>query len=64
MLRLEVNPGDTVRIGQNVVMRMEARSGRAARLSFEAPASVQIRLVSQREDAPDPLRGIMHAVSA
>lgn len=63
MLRLDLKPGDSVRIGADVLMRLEEKTGRAARLAFDAPASVRIRMVRADKAEVDPLRGIAHAAA-
>lgn len=43
-LKLDVRPGDTVTIGDGIELVMEEKSGQIARLSFDAPKDVPIRL--------------------
>lgn len=45
MLRLDLKPGESVRIGEganSVVITLEEKSGKAARIAFQADRSVQI----------------------
>lgn len=46
MLRLDLKPGEVVRIGEGptaVVITLEEKSGKAARIAFEADRSVIIQ---------------------
>jgi sRNA-binding carbon storage regulator CsrA len=45
VLKLEVRPGESVTIGDGVVLTLEEKSGQIARLSFEADKSIPIRKV-------------------
>lgn len=45
MLKLELSPGESVRIGDDVVVTLEKKTGQVARLSFEADRSIPIRRV-------------------
>jgi sRNA-binding carbon storage regulator CsrA len=50
MLRLDLKPGESVRIGEGpnaVVMTLEDKSGRNARVAFDADRSVKITRVSE-----------------
>lgn len=49
-LKLEVRPGETITIGDNVTVTLEEKSGQVARLSFEADRDIPIRK-SARPDA-------------
>jgi len=42
-LKLEVRPGETITIGDNVTVTLEEKSGQVARLSFNADRSIPIR---------------------
>lgn len=42
-LILEARPGDQITVGENVLVTVEEKSGRVARLRFEAPTDVRIR---------------------
>lgn len=56
MLRLNVKPGETIRIGegeQTVLITIEEKSGKAARLAFVADRSVIIR--KEVQDSPGHL---------
>lgn len=43
MLMLEMQPGQSVQIGDNVVVTLRKKTGRAARLAFDADKSVSIK---------------------
>lgn len=48
MLRLDIKPGESVRIGEGqnaVVITLEDKSGRNARIAFDADRSVKITRV-------------------
>jgi sRNA-binding carbon storage regulator CsrA len=50
MLRLDLKPGESVKIGEGpnaVVMTLEDKSGRNARVAFDADRSVKIARVSE-----------------
>lgn len=50
MLRLDIKPGESVRIGDGpnaVVITLEDKSGRNARIAFDADRSVKIARVKQ-----------------
>lgn len=52
MLRLDIKPGESVRIGEganSVVITLEDKSGRNARIAFEADRSVSITRVNREE---------------
>lgn len=52
MLRLDIKPGESVRIGDGpnaVVITLEEKSGRNARIAFEADRSVNITRVGKQE---------------
>lgn len=42
MLRLDIRPGESVRIGDNITITLENKSGNRARIAFDAPRSVPI----------------------
>lgn len=48
MLKIDLEPGDSVRIGDSTVVTVLEKSGRRTRLSFQADASVPIRRVKSR----------------
>lgn len=48
MLKLELSPGESVRIGDNVVVTLEKKTGQVARLAFEADRSIPIRRVDNK----------------
>lgn len=45
MLRIDLEPGDSVRIGNYAVITLEQKSGQRARLGFEADRSIPIERV-------------------
>ena len=58
MLRLDLKPGGSVRIGPFAVITLEDKSGKTARIAFQADRSVPITRVKE-EPAAEPTRGIM-----
>lgn len=63
MLRLDLKPGESVKIGDGptaVVITLEDKSGRNARVAFEADRSVKITRVKEDASAAQYLRqGLM-----
>lgn len=57
MLRLDIKPGESVRIGNYATITLEDKSGKTARIAFHADRSVPITRV-QVEKEDDPTRGI------
>lgn len=51
VLKLEIRPGESVQIGDNVTLTLEEKSGQVARLSFDADKSVSIRRKAQATPA-------------
>jgi len=49
--KCELSEGDSVAIGDGVILRLERKSGRRARIAIEAPTSVQIHRLNR---APMP----------
>jgi sRNA-binding carbon storage regulator CsrA len=47
MLRLDLKPGDIVRIGDYATITLEDKSGKSARLAFDADRSVPITRVKK-----------------
>jgi sRNA-binding carbon storage regulator CsrA len=45
MLRLDLKPGESVTIGDFATITLEEKSGKAARIAFEADRSIPIRKV-------------------
>ena len=45
MLKLDISVGESVRIGSDVVITLEKKTGQVARLSFEADRSIPIRRI-------------------
>lgn len=56
-LRLDLRPGDSVRIGDYAVVTLEDKSGKTARITFEADRSVPIERVPKPSSAAESLRG-------
>lgn len=46
MLKLDIKPGESVRIGDVAVITLEEKSGQIARLSIQADRSVPIKRTS------------------
>lgn len=46
MLTIELLPGDSVRIGEYAVVTLEEKSGRRARIAFDADRSIPIKRIS------------------
>ena len=46
MLTIELEPGESVRIGDYAVVTLEEKSGRRARVSFQADRSIPIKRVA------------------
>lgn len=51
MLKIDLRPGESVRIGDVAVITLEEKSGKAARISFKADRSVPITKVSESSPA-------------
>lgn len=45
MLRIDLKPGESVRIGNMATLTLEEKSGKVARLAFDADKSIDIRRV-------------------
>lgn len=60
-LRLDLKPGESVRIGDNIVITLEDKSGRSARIAFEADRSVKITRVKDENTAAQFLRNGLSA---
>lgn len=56
MLRLDLKPGDSVRIGDYAVITLEEKSGKAARIAFQADRSVAISKIQKKTPA-DLMKG-------
>lgn len=66
MLRLDLKPGDSVRIGDganSVVVTLEEKSGKAARIAFQADRSVPIVKIQKRTAADLMKGGLAQAAS-
>lgn len=50
MLKIDISPGESVRIGNNVLLTLEKKTGQVARLAFEADKSVPIRRIPASND--------------
>lgn len=51
MLKIDIKPGESVEIGNDIVVTLEEKSGQVARLSFQAPKSIPIRRVQSASPA-------------
>lgn len=58
-LRLDLKPGESVKIGDYAVITLEDKSGKTARIAFEADRSVPISRVQKQSSAADYLKGGM-----
>lgn len=47
MLKLDLSPGESIRIGNDVVMTLEKKTGQVARLAFDADKSIPIRRIER-----------------
>ncbi len=59
MLRLDIKPGESVRIGEGanaVIITLEEKSGRNARIAFDADRSVKIARVKDEQTPAQFLR--------
>lgn len=59
-LRLDLKPGESVRVG-DAVITLEEKSGKAARIAFKADRSVPISKVQKRTAADMMKEGIGQA---
>jgi len=57
LLRLELRPGESVRIGDYAVITLEEKSGKAARIAFDADRSVPITRVKKGVSAAQAMKG-------
>lgn len=55
-LRLDLRPGESVRIGDHAVITLEEKSGNRARIAFEADRSVPITRVQKGPTAAETMR--------
>ena len=51
MLTLDIKPGESIKIGDIAVITLKEKSGKTARLSIDADASVPITRASQSNPA-------------
>ena len=56
MLKLELRPGESVKIGDVAIITLEDKSGKAARIAFQADRSVPITRVKKAPSAAHHLR--------
>lgn len=49
MLRIDLRPGEGVRVGDNVIVRLEQKSGNRARISVEADRSIAIEKLDESQ---------------
>lgn len=47
MLKLDLSPGESVKIGSDVVMTLEKKTGQVARLAFDADRSIPIQRIER-----------------
>lgn len=67
MLRLDIKPGESVRIGEGpnaITITLEEKSGRNARIAFDADRSVKIARVKDEPTAAQFLRNGLAAQPA
>lgn len=57
-LKLEVRPGETITIGDDVTVTLEEKSGQVARLSFEAPRSIPISKAREPDERIAAMEGL------
>ena len=55
-LRLDLRVGESVRIGDYAVITLEEKSGKSARIAFEADRSVPINKVTKGPTAAETMR--------
>jgi len=58
MLKLDLSPGQSVRIGSDVVLTLEKKTGQVARLAFVADRSIPISRVDGDAGKTRPVFGI------
>lgn len=57
MLRIDLRPGETIRIGDIATVTLEEKSGQIARLAFDADRSVPIKRLEQHSPASIAAQG-------
>lgn len=57
-LRIDLRPGESVKIGDVAVITLEEKSGKAARIVFKADRSVPITKVEQQTAAQSLRNGL------
>lgn len=60
-LRLDLKPGESVKIGDYAVITLEEKSGKAARIAFKADRSVPISKVKGSTPAESLRQGLLPA---
>ena len=66
MLRLDLKPGESVRIGNYATITLEAKAGKAARIAFQADKGITISRIQPappQEKKSNPLHGIAAALA-
>lgn len=58
-LRINLRPGESVKIGDYAVVTLEEKAGKAARIAFRADRSVPISKVQQSTPAEALRQGLM-----
>lgn len=56
MLRLDIKPGESIRIGDLCVITLEDKSGKTARVAFDADRSIKITKVAAEKTPAQHLR--------
>lgn len=52
MLKIDIRVGETVAIGDDVLLRLESKSGQLARLAIRASPALKIQRIPGIPDAP------------
>lgn len=63
MLRIDLRPGESIRIGDFATVTLEEKSGQVARLSFDADRSIPIKRVESNSPASIAAQGGITAVA-
>lgn len=64
MLRLDMKAGESVQIGDFLTITLEEKSGKSARIAFDADRSIPIRKVAQGTTPAQSMRRGIAALSA
>lgn len=60
ILRMDIKPGESIRIGNYAVITLEEKAGKASRLKIDADRSVPISRVEPQTAAQIAAMGITH----